>query len=220
METHNNTNGLNNTNELNNDKLVGVFQTEQQASQAIEELKASGINKDNISVIAKDKKDLKHISEETGTKAPEGIATGAAAGGTIGGVAGLLAGIGMMAIPVFGPIMAAGPIAVTLAGAAAGAAGGGLVGGLIGLGIPEDQAKEYENNVKEGQILVLVDEQTGRQVTVYDIFRKNQASNTKYYDTDTTTATTGTGIDSVNVDPDLNDSRVGDERDPLSFPKK
>ena len=212
-----------NHNELNNDKLVGVFQTEQQASQAIEELKASGINKDNISVIAKDKKDLKHISEETGTKAPEGIATGAAAGGTIGGVAGLLAGIGMMAIPVFGPIMAAGPIAVTLAGAAAGAAGGGLVGGLIGLGIPEDQAKEYENNVKEGQILVLVDEQTGRQVTVYDIFRKNQASNTRYYDTDTTTTatrTTGTGLDNVNVDPDLNDGRVDAERDPLNFPRK
>lgn len=190
MTNYNNTNE--NIDELNNDKLVGVFQTEEQASQAIEELKAAGINKDNISVIAKDKKDLKAISEETGTKAPEGIATGAAAGGTIGGVAGLLAGIGMMAIPVFGPIMAAGPIAVTLAGAAAGAGAGGLVGGLIGLGIPEDQAKEYETNVKEGQILVLVDERTGRQVTVHDVFRKNQASNTKYYDTTTASTTGGT----------------------------
>lgn len=178
--------GNNQTNELNNeqknDKIVGMFVEEQQATRAIEQLKAEGISTDQISVIAKDKKDLKHISEETGTKAPEGIATGATAGGLLGGTAGLLAGLGMMAIPVFGPIMAAGPIVVALTGAAVGAGAGGLVGGLIGLGIPEDEAAEYENNVNEGQILVLVDKSAGHRSMIYDVFRNNHASNSRFYD--------------------------------------
>lgn len=180
MMNHNDTNEMNN--EQKNDKVVGMFVEEQQATRAIEQLKAEGISTDQISVIAKDKKDLKHISEETGTKAPEGIATGATAGGLLGGTAGLLAGLGMMAIPVFGPIMAAGPIVVALTGAAVGAGAGGLVGGLIGLGIPEDEAAEYENNVNEGQILVLVDKSAGHRSMIYDIFRNNHASNSRFYD--------------------------------------
>lgn len=180
MMNQNDTNEMNN--EQKNDKVVGMFVEEQQATRAIEQLKAEGISTDQISVIAKDKKDLKHISEETGTKAPEGIATGATAGGLLGGTAGLLAGLGMMAIPVFGPIMAAGPIVVALTGAAVGAGAGGLVGGLIGLGIPEDEAAEYENNVNEGQILVLVDKSAGHRNMIYDIFRNNHASNSRFYD--------------------------------------
>ncbi|MFD1990544.1 general stress protein [Paenibacillus nicotianae] len=180
MMDNNQTNELNN--EQKNDKIVGMFVEEQQATRAIEQLKAEGISTDQISVIAKDKKDLKHISEETGTKAPEGIATGATAGGLLGGTAGLLAGLGMMAIPVFGPIMAAGPIVVALTGAAVGAGAGGLVGGLIGLGIPEDEAAEYENNVNEGQILVLVDKSAGHRSMIYDVFRNNHASNSRFYD--------------------------------------
>lgn len=180
MMNQNDTNEMNN--EQKNDKVVGMFVEEQQATRAIEQLKAEGISTDQISVIAKDKKDLKHISEETGTKAPEGIATGATAGGLLGGTAGLLAGLGMMAIPVFGPIMAAGPIVVALTGAAVGAGAGGLVGGLIGLGIPEDEAAEYENNVNEGQILVLVDKSAGHRSMIYDIFRNNHASNSRFYD--------------------------------------
>lgn len=188
MMNHDNVNELNH--EQKNDKVVGMFVDEQQATQAIEQLKAEGISTDQISVIAKDKKDLKHISEETGTKAPEGIATGATAGGLLGGTAGLLAGLGMMAIPVFGPIMAAGPIVVALTGAAVGAGAGGLVGGLIGLGIPEDEAAEYENNVNEGQILVLVDESAGHRDKIYDIFRTNHASNSRFYGREDTAAPT------------------------------
>lgn len=160
-----------------NERIVGSFRTEEEASRAIEQLKAEGYSTDEISVIAKDRKDMKAISEETGTKAPEGVATGATAGGLVGGIAGLLAGLGIMAIPVFGPIMVAGPIAVTLTGTAVGAGAGGLVGGLIGLGIPEDEAKEYESNVKEGQILVLVEDKADKRTNVHDIFRNNNATN-------------------------------------------
>src|ERR1051325_8544752 len=100
------------------------------------------------------KHDFGHVKA---TKAPEGATTGATAGGVTGGVLGLLAGIGALAIPGVGPFIAAGPIMAALSGAALGATTGGLVGGLIGLGIPEIEAKRYEQKLRAGNYLVAVD---------------------------------------------------------------
>nr|WP_317617292.1 general stress protein [Paenibacillus elgii] len=170
---------------MNNEKkIVGVFQTEQEAIRAIEGLKRQGYRADEISVIAKDKKDVSAVADQTGSKAPEGAAAGAATGGMLGGIAGLLAGIGALAIPGVGPIIAAGPIAATLTGAAVGAGAGGIVGGLIGMGIPEDEAKRYNEYVKEGSILVLVDSRADLDNEVYDTFRANHSRNASTYDAD------------------------------------
>ena len=69
---------------------------------------------------------------------------------------GLLAGIGALAIPGVGPFIAAGPIMAALSGAAIGATTGGVVGGLIGMGIPEIEAKRYEDKLKTGNYLIAV----------------------------------------------------------------
>ncbi|MEK5254428.1 general stress protein [Paenibacillus sp. FSL F4-0125] len=162
-------------------KIVGIFDTEQEATRAIEGLQNQGFSNDEISVITRDRDELRHISDDTGTMAPEGVATGAATGGVLGGVTGLLAGIGALAIPGIGPILAAGPIVATLTGVAVGAGAGGLVGGLIGLGIPEDEAKEYEGYVESGKILVLV-EDNGRGYQAHDVFRGNRSLNAQRYE--------------------------------------
>ncbi|WP_138493632.1 YsnF/AvaK domain-containing protein [Paenibacillus pinistramenti] len=162
-------------------KIVGVFTTEQDATNAIQDLKNLGYRAEDISVIGKNKDDLNDIHEETGTKAPEGMATGAATGGVLGGIAGLLAGLGALAIPGIGPILAAGPIAATLTGAAVGAGTGGLVGGLVGLGIPEDEAEEYNANVKSGRILVMVDANEIQKNEVYSLFRDHHSMNSSHY---------------------------------------
>jgi hypothetical protein len=49
-----------------------------------------------------------------------------------------------------GTFIAAGPIMAALSGAAAGATTGGVVGALVGLGIPEYEAKAYEERLKTG----------------------------------------------------------------------
>ncbi|UQZ35132.1 hypothetical protein C2I18_17320 [Paenibacillus sp. PK3_47] len=170
-----------------NKKIVGVFYTEHEASSAIEDLKNHGFLTEDISVIARNKRDVEAISDETGTKAPEGMASGAATGGILGGLTGLLAGIGALAIPGIGPIIAAGPIAATLTGAAVGAGTGGLVGGLIGLGIPEDEAQTYDNYVDEGRILVMVDADSSQVNDVYTVFRNHNSANAdRYVDEDVT----------------------------------
>ncbi len=96
------------------------------------------------------------MGTEKHTKAPEGATAGATTGGIIGGVLGLLAGIGALAIPGMGPFIAAGPLMATLSGIGAGGTLGGIIGGLVGLGIPEFEAKRYENRLKEGGILLSV----------------------------------------------------------------
>jgi hypothetical protein len=98
-------------------------------------------------------RDVGHIKA---TKAPEGATTGATTGGVTGGILGLLAGVGALAIPGLGPFIAAGPIMAALSGAAVGAAGGGVIGGLVGLGIPEIEAKRYDEKLKKGNYLVAV----------------------------------------------------------------
>lgn len=141
-------------------RVVGSYHSEKEAIEAIEDLKRQGHRTEDISVLSKSKEETQNITEETGTHAGEGAATGALAGGALGGLGGVLAGIGALAIPGIGPIVAAGPIVAGLTGAAAGAGVGGLAGALIGLGIPEDEAADYENRFNEGEILVLVEDDT------------------------------------------------------------
>jgi hypothetical protein len=136
--------------------IVGVYQSEQEAIAAIEDLQKWGYDKSEISVIGKDRNDLDSVTEQTGTAVEDTAATGAITGGAVGGATGLLAGLGALAIPGIGPIVAAGPIAASIMGALTGASLGGLTGALIGLGIPDDDAKYYEESVEEGKILVLV----------------------------------------------------------------
>ncbi|RSD26913.1 general stress protein [Mesobacillus subterraneus] len=142
--------------------LVGVYDNERDAIQAVEDLKRQGYSTEDISVIGKNEDEVDEVNEATGTKTEEGLAAGAATGGILGGLTGLLAGIGALAIPGIGPIVAAGPIAATLTGAAVGAGAGGLAGALIGMGIPEEEADRYEGYVKEGKILVVVERDENR----------------------------------------------------------
>lgn len=137
--------------------VIGTYETEQEAIDAIEQLKREGFHQDDISVISKNRHDVDAVTEETDTKAPEGAATGVATGGVLGGIGGVLAGLGALAIPGIGPVIAAGPIVAGLSGAAAGAGVGGLAGALIGMGIPEEEAHRYNEEVTQGRILVMVD---------------------------------------------------------------
>lgn len=127
-----------------------------QAERIVENLQSSGFNSSEISILLPDTEGSHDIGHVKATKAPEGATTGAATGGVTGGVLGLLAGIGALAIPGVGPFIAAGPIMAALSGAAIGATTGGVVGGLIGLGIPEIEAKRYEEKLKTGNYLIAV----------------------------------------------------------------
>jgi len=135
--------------------VVGVYDGPSHAEQALNGLKAAGFTPAQVSVVAKDKRDVKQMADNT-DMAGEGAATGAVTGGVLGGLAGFLVGISAMVIPGIGPIVGTGILVSTLAGAGIGAATGGLVGALTGQGVSEEDAKGYEENVRQGSILLTV----------------------------------------------------------------
>jgi hypothetical protein len=58
--------------------------------------------------------------------------------------------------------------------AAAGATAGGVVGGLVGIGIPEYEAKAYEDRIKKGGYLVAVHvEDNKKSDLVREILKRN-----------------------------------------------
>ena len=142
---------------MENDKVIfGVFKTRLAADKAVEALKMDGFTNSEISVILPDHSRSLDGNFSKSTKAPEGATTGASTGAVIGGALGLLAGIGALAIPGVGPLVAAGPIMAALAGVGVGGVLGGVSGALIGVGVPEFEAKRYEDYVKNGGILLSV----------------------------------------------------------------
>ena len=130
--------------------VIGVFDAGDAAQGAVHALEAAGYAHDDISLVMQQRGSAPEVGAGE-TKADQGMVAGVSAGAVLGGLAGLAA----LAIPGIGPILAAGPIAVAL-GALSGAALGGLVGSFTGLGVPTERAKEYEEAVRAGGVVVAV----------------------------------------------------------------
>ena len=130
--------------------------TEDKAEAIVDDLKDAGFSNNDISVLMQDRRGTREFATEHNTKAPEGATTGGVAGMGVGAGLGWLVGIGTLAIPGLGPFIAAGPIMAALGGAAVGGAAGGIVGALIGMGIPEVEAKHYDERVRAGNALITV----------------------------------------------------------------
>ena len=166
-----------------------------QAERIVDRLKAAGFPSDSISVLFADKSETRSFADDEDTKAPERAAKGATTGAGIGAVLGWLAGIGLLAIPGVGPFIAAGPIMGALGGAASGAAAGGIIGALTGLGVPEHEAKVYDERIRSGNVLVSVHtDDVSRSIDAKEIFVAEGADNVRTnVDFNTGTArTTGT----------------------------
>ena len=164
---------------------VGVFATREAAERAVADLKAAGYRDDQIGMVAKNAAGTPvHTDGSGASHAGEGAAIGAVAGAvtTAGLGAAMMAGV----IPVIGPILALGPLAVTLLNVAGGAAAGTLAGALIGWGIPEEDAGYYEGEVAAGRYLVTVDA-GARGTDARSIYARHGG-----YDRSTAPAATGT----------------------------
>jgi hypothetical protein len=133
--------------------VVGMFTNRPDAESAIRELKAAGFGEDRIGVALQDS-DRIDSTKVAGNLAAGGAATGAVSGGLVGGLIGLL---GSLLIPGVGPIVVGGVLTSTLAGAGIGAATGGIIGALVGLGVPETDARHFDEGLRSGRTLVTVD---------------------------------------------------------------
>lgn len=171
---------------------IGTFPSRASAESAISRLHTeAGIDADEISYVYKNTEgDIKEVSaDEVAPSTPaEGAQKGAMIGGSIGAIAGLATVAGI--IPVIGPIFAAGPLisalgigagalGTTAAGALTGAAAGGLIGALANLGVSGEKAKEYEDRVMAGNVLVAVHSEDDKNIAT--IFTESGATDIEVF---------------------------------------
>jgi hypothetical protein len=171
-------NALNNHGEKKmSQSVIGIVPTEEIGSELVAALRDAGHTYDEVSVLFPDRQGTQDFAHRNSTKAPEGAVAGVAAGGILGSALGLAAGVGALAIPGCGPLIAAGQIMAALSGAAIGATVAGIGGALVGLGIPEYEARMYEDKVKNGNILVACHCHDSEQVkTAEEAFKRYNAS--------------------------------------------
>ena len=143
----------------NSPKITGTFSDQDAAERAYTDLRKKGYTEKDVHVLMSEdtRKHLRGADQlklEHGNKALEGAGAGGAIGGVVGAtILGIMAAASNVAIPGIG-LVVAGPLAGALIGGGAGAAAGGLAGTFVGMGIPEDRAKEFEQDVKKGSIVM------------------------------------------------------------------
>ena len=152
--------------------LTGMFRDRDSAEKAYNSAISRGYTKDDVNLLMSDKTRDTYFADTDdsalGSKALEGAGAGSAIGGTLGAIIGGIAAIGTsILIPGLGLIVA-GPLAAALAGAGAGGLTGGLVGALVGSGIPEERAREYEEGIKSGGIVMGVNPRSDEDADYFE----------------------------------------------------
>ena len=152
--------------------VVASYNRLADATAAMRDLRDAGFDETDLNLLAsRSTRDAAPDLDESANSA----ATGAIAGGALGGAAGLAASLLGLAIPGFGPILAAGPIAAALAGAGAGAVAGGIVGALTDVGISEDDAQFYAESVRRSGAVVTVRADESRAAQAEEILDRHDA---------------------------------------------
>lgn len=130
--------------------IFAVYRTRQDTALAINDLLKSDFRKQDISVMGKDKEALSIICKDTGLREP---VSGKGNTGLFGEIKDLTASL-MVRNQI---IWATGSAAAKLAGAEIGTDTDGLVVSLLGLGVPNQDAEQYEELLKTEHIIVIVE---------------------------------------------------------------
>lgn len=165
-------------------RVIGYFEDNGQAEQAVTELKQKGFNE--ISILGNERGGQSGSQsggqsggrgKDTGSSFAGNLTNGTMTGGALGGLAGLALGAGALFIPGIGPILALGPIAAGLGGAVT----GGVAGALVDYGIPQDRSDFYEAKIKEGNTIMILKAGEGKINEVAQIMRSRGAKDVQVH---------------------------------------
>jgi uncharacterized membrane protein len=154
-----------------NNVVVAIYDTHEQAEQAVKELQKSGFDMKKLSIVAKNPHAEEHVVGFY--NAGDRIKHWGSAGAFWGGVWGLLFGSAFFAIPGIGPLLVAGPLVAWIVGALEGAVvvgGVSAIGaGLFSIGIPKDSILDYELALKTDKFVVLAHGTTAEATRARDL---------------------------------------------------
>ena len=138
--------------------VVAVFESHDQAEDAVRELQKSGFDMKKLSIVGKDYHTDEHVVGYY--NAGDRMLYWGKLGAFWGGLWAMLFGSAVFLVPGVGPLLVAGPLVTWIVGVLEGAA---VVGGLsaIGaalasIGIPKDSILQYEASLKAGKFLLIL----------------------------------------------------------------
>lgn len=164
--------------------LTAVFRDRHTATQTYEWLQQRGYSSSDINVLMSDSTRAAFEGNDAerrikaGSRAAEGIAAGGAIGTAVGATVAAIAAVGTsVALPGLGLVIA-GPILAALAGGGVGAVAGGVLGALVGLGIPESNARAYEEALRDGGVVIgVVPRSSEEYQAIHNYFEEQEADN-------------------------------------------
>ncbi len=138
--------------------MVAVYETHEEAEQAICTLQAGGVDMRTLSIAAKDTHLEEHV---TGFySAGDRMMYWGKVGAFWGAIWGLLFDSALFAIPGIGPVLLAGPLVAWVVAVLEGAVvfgGIGVLGaGLMNVGVPKSSVLQYEAAIKSDKFLLIV----------------------------------------------------------------
>ena len=161
---------------------VAVFKTHAKAEEAIRELQKNAFDMKKLSIVGKDYHTNEHVVGYY--NAGDRMLYWGTAGALWGGFWSLLFGSAFFAIPGIGPVLVAGPLAMWIVGALESAI---VVGGfsalgaaLASIGIPNNSVLEYETEIRNGRLLLVVNGTTAEVERAKGILNSDDVPTTVY----------------------------------------
>ena len=133
--------------------IVAVYNSNEEALNATKTLKDENFNMGLVSIVGKadlieDHLHINHFKEIESTPALVGVGAGITVG--------ILTGLGIFAIPGFGFLYGAGVVVGAIGGFDLGLIAGGIGAVLTSLGLDKDKVMKYEEHLKDGKFMVLI----------------------------------------------------------------
>jgi hypothetical protein len=138
--------------------IVQTYRTEQEAKDAVNKLKDEGYTSEEISIISRYEGEVGAATEAMDASPEKPQSNTDAGGEELFVQAGLFASGGTVGIPGIGPSLAAGPIAAAMTGDLTQDNHDILINTLVDMGIPAEEARQYENDIREGRYFILLQE--------------------------------------------------------------
>jgi len=132
--------------------VVGVFDSLKEARGAIETLDESSVPAEQVSLVKYNVSGELPAEEEEVLQSGDNTEKDAAKGAGVGGLVGLLLGAPLLLVPGVGHVLIAGPLSAALTGSIV----GGFLGAMVGWGVHEDHVEQYQEKVRQGKLLVVV----------------------------------------------------------------
>jgi hypothetical protein len=154
--------------------VLGLFDTPAAAAVAARELRALGVAREQVSIVARSHHEEGSVAEAAGASPGSEMEDSRPASRLAELSAHLIAAVALI-LPGIGPIVADGPLAAEL-GEAAGHAAGGIDRALERAGLPREEAARWQTRVDQGAVLVGAHVDAGAEVSVRERLRQLGAS--------------------------------------------